>query len=120
MIHKEKNTPSFTLMATGSEVQLALDVAKELEKRGKSVRVVSMPCWELFENQTEEYRNTVLGGDLGTRVSIEAGVSMGWERYIGPEGVAICMDSFGRSAPMSDIAEEFGFTVDSILSRILK
>ena len=119
IIHKEKNPCEFCLFATGSEVQLALDVAAELEKRGKSVRVVSMPCWELFEGQPEDYRKSVVGGDLGKRVSIEAGVSMGWERYIGPEGVSICMESFGLSAPQSDLATEFGFTVDSILSRIL-
>ena len=120
IIHKEKASPDFTLIATGSEVQLALDVTEELEKKDKSVRVVSMPCWELFEKQSADYKQSVLGGDLGQRVSIEAGVEMGWERYIGPEGIAICMEGFGLSAPISDLAQEFGFTVDSILSRILK
>lgn len=119
IVLKEKGKCDFCLFATGSELQLALDVATELGKRGKNVRVVSMPCWELFEKQKDEYKQSVLGGDLGKRVSIEAGVAMGWERYIGPEGIAICMDTFGLSAPMSDLAAEFGFTVDSILSRIM-
>ena len=119
IVKKEAEKCDFTLLATGSELQLALDVAEELKKRGKDVRVVSMPCWELFEQQPDDYRESILGDDLGKRVSIEAGVSMGWERYIGTEGIAICMEGFGLSAPMSDLAQEFGFTVDSILSRIL-
>jgi len=119
IVQKEKQKCDFALFATGSELQLALDVADELEKRGKDVRVVSMPCWEIFEAQNCDYKKAVVGGDLGQRVSIEAGVSMGWDRYIGPEGIAICMESFGLSAPQSDLANEFGFTVDSILSRIL-
>jgi transketolase len=110
----------FTFFATGSELSLALDTAIALEKAGKSVRVVSMPCWELFEEQSEEYKNSVVGGDLGQRVSVEAGVSMGWAKWIGRDGISICMDEFGASAPQSDLAEEFGFTVDAILHRLLK
>jgi len=116
---RETSSPQFTLMATGSELALALDVALALEKRGKSVRVVSMPCWEIFEEQSEEYRKSVIGGNLGKRVSIEAGVSFGWNKWIGPEGIAISIETFGESAPHSDLAIEFGFTVDSILGRIL-
>ena len=119
ILKKETGKCDFVLMATGSEISLAMDVAKELEKRDKSVRVVSMPCWELFEEQTPEYRNKVLGGNLGTRVSIEAGVSLGWHKWIGPEGIAICMEGFGASAPAGDLAQEFGFTVDAILERLL-
>jgi len=116
---KETRPCDFVLMATGSEVSLAMDVAKELEKRDKSVRVVSMPCWELFEKQSQEYKDSVLGGNLGRRVSIEAGVSLGWHKWIGLEGIAICMETFGASAPPSDLAQEFGFTVDAILERLL-
>lgn len=119
IVKKEKGKADFALFATGSEVSLAMDVAASLEKMGKNVRVVSMPCWELFEKQSEEYRKSVVGGDLGKRVSIEAAVGMGWERYIGVDGVCVCMESFGASAPASDVANEFGFTVDAILSRLL-
>jgi transketolase len=119
IIKREKSKPDYTLFATGSELHLALDVAEALEKREKDVRVVSMPCWEIFELQDETFRNQVTGGDLGIRVSIEAGVELGWHKYIGSDGIAIAMDSYGASAPASALAEEFGFTVDSILERIL-
>ncbi len=119
ILQKEKAKADFTLFATGSELHLALDVAEDLEKRGKDVRVVSMPCWEIFELQADDYRNSVIGGDLGKRVSIEAGVDLGWHKYIGIDGIAICMDGYGASAPASALEEEFGFTVDSILERIL-
>ncbi|MBM3192128.1 MAG: transketolase, partial [Chlamydiae bacterium] len=119
ILKKEPRPCDFVLMATGSEVSLAMDVAKELEKRDKSVRVVSMPCWELFDKQPQEYKDEVLGGDLGQRVSIEAGVSLGWHKWIGMEGIAICMETFGASAPAGDLAQEFGFTVDAILERLL-
>ncbi len=119
IVKKETSKPDYTLIATGSELHLALDVSKELEKLGKSVRVISMPCWELYENQPADYKEETLGGDLGKRVSIEAGVDMGWHKYIGLDGIAICMESFGLSAPYLELAKEFGFTVDSILERIL-
>lgn len=119
IVKKETTKPDYTLLATGSELSLAVDVSIALEKLGKSVRIVSMPCWELYEQQSTDYKQSVLGGDLGQRVSIEAGVDQGWHKYIGINGIAICMDSFGASAPYQDLAKEFGFTVDSILERIL-
>ncbi len=111
--------PDFTFFATGSEVSLAIDVADALTKRGKAVRVISMPCWCVFEQQSDAYKQTIIGGDLGKRVSIEAGVSMGWAKWIGHEGLSISIDTFGASAPQSDLAAEFGFTVDAILQRLL-
>ena len=111
--------PDFTLFATGSEVSLALDVSSALEKTGRAVRVISVPCWELFEQQSEEYKQSIIGGDLGKRVSIEAAVSLGWAKWTGLDGIAIAVDSFGESAPQSDVASELGFTVDSILHRLL-
>lgn len=119
IIKKENGEADFTLIATGSEVWLALDVATELEKLGKAVRVISMPCWELFEQQGPEYKKNVLGHNAGRRVSIEAGVSQGWHKYIGSDGIAICMEGYGASAPYRQLAAEFGFTVESILDRIL-
>lgn len=119
IMKKEARKPDFAFFATGSEVSLALDVAAALEKIGKSVRVVSMPCWEIFEKQSDEYKESIVGGDLGQRVSIEAGTSFGWAKWIGHEGIAISIESFGESAPQSDLAAEFGFTVDLIMGRLL-
>ncbi len=119
IIKKESGTPDYTLMATGSELHLAIDVAEALEKIGKHVRVISMPCWEIFEKQSPEYKESIMGGNLGKRVSIEAGVEMGWHKYIGREGITISMSTFGASAPAGALAKEFGFTVESILDRIL-
>lgn len=119
IIKKERNKPEYTLIATGSEVSLALDVAKELEKIGKDVRVISMPCWEIFENQSHDYKASVLGGEIGMRVSIEAGIALGWHKYIGFDGIAISVEGYGASAPQRALAEEYGFTVESILDRIL-
>ena len=119
LVKKGKGAIDFTLFATGSELSLAIDVAKALEERGNGVQVVSMPCFEIFEKQEESYKKKIVGGNLGKRVSIEAGVSQGWHRYIGRDGIAISVDSFGLSAPIGDLAHEFGFTVDAILSRLL-
>lgn len=119
-IVKHATTPAqYTLVATGSELPLALDVARELEKLGKATRVISMPCWELFESQPRAYKKSVFGGECGKCVSIEAGSELGWYKYIGKDGLAISMDTFGASAPASALAKEFGFTVDDILERIL-
>lgn len=120
IVKKESKKPDFCLMATGSELSLAIDVASTLEKRDKSVRVVSMPCFEIFERQSKEYKQETLGGDLGRRVSIEAGVSMGWDKWVGPNGLSISVETFGESAPMSDLQAEFGFNVDAILNRLLR
>lgn len=115
----EGSTPDFTLIATGSELHLAYDVACELEQLGKIVRIISMPSWELFEAQPNAYKEKIFGGELGKRVVIEAGVDQGWHRYIGPNGIAITMHSFGASAPASALAKEFGYDVDHILEEIL-
>jgi transketolase len=119
IVKKESQKAHFTLISTGSELPLAMEVAQELEKLGKPTRVVSMPCTELFDLQPEEYRKSVLGEGIGKRVSIEAAGDMCWYKYIGLDGVAICMESFGASAPAGELAKEFGFTVDAILERLL-
>jgi len=118
IVRKEKKKPDFTLFSTGSELHVALDAADLLEKKGKSVRVVSMPCWALFDQQPSSYRNSVIGGDLGVRVAIEAGSALGWHQYIGLDGIAICMKGFGLSAPAEELAKEFGFTPDAIVQRL--
>lgn len=119
IVKRESRAPDYTLMATGSELSLAVEVAKALENLGKSVRVVSMPCFELFDQQPPEYKQSVLGGKIGKRVSIEAGIAQCWYKYIGLDGIPICMETFGLSAPYKELAKEFGFTVEGILERIL-
>jgi transketolase len=108
------------IAATGSEVCVALGAAKALEQQGKTVRVVSMPCWSYFDAQSAEYRKSVLGGNVGLKVSLEAGVTMGWHKYIGSDGLAIGIDRFGWSAPWKAIAENIGFTPAKIAERIAK
>lgn len=119
IVKKEKGKADFTLFATGSELSLAMETAARLEKMGKHVRVVSMPCWALFEKQSADYKRSIVDGDLGVRVSIEAATDFGWHKYIGREGIAICMEGFGLSAPAADLAQEFGFTADAIVERLV-
>ncbi len=119
IVKKDKEKPDFTIIATGSELWLALDVATALEKQGKSVRVISMPCWEIFEEQDLAYRNSILGGDIGKRVSIEAAVSFGWQKWIGMDGISISVERFGESAPYQALAADYGFTTDAILAKLL-
>ncbi|HEU64396.1 MAG TPA: transketolase [Chlamydiae bacterium] len=120
IVKKEKIKPDYTLFATGSELTLALEVAKELEKaHQKDVRVVSFPCFEIFENESKEYKDKIIKGDLGTRVAIEAGSEMGWYKYIGLNGIAITVNRFGMSAPANKIKEEFGFSVNAIIKKLV-
>jgi transketolase len=119
IVKKEKGKPDFTLFSSGSELSLALDVGNRLEQMGKSVRVVSMPAWAIFEKQNDAYKQSITGGNLGTRVAIEAGSELGWHKYIGMDGIAICMEGFGHSAPAADLAQEFGFTVDAVIERLM-
>jgi transketolase len=110
--------PDVILIATGSEVHLALEAQEKLLAEGIKTRVVSMPSWELFEQQPEEYRREVLPPDVAIRASIEAGVTLGWHRYVGKEGEIIGIDHFGASAPGSVVLKEFGFTSVNILNRV--
>ena len=106
------------LIATGSEVSLACEVAEALEGRGLGADVVSMPCSELFDEQPDEYRADILS-DVALRVSIEAGTTFGWERYVGADGLMIGLDHFGASAPAEVLFETFGFTVEAIVPKIV-
>lgn len=119
LVKEEGDCPDYTLCASGSEVHLAIEVAQSLMALDNRVRVISFPCWELFERQDVEYRESVIGGDLGLRVSIEAGTALGWYKYIGSNGLAIAMDGFGMSGAPNEVAETCGFTVDNIVQRIL-
>jgi transketolase len=106
------------ILATGSEIHPAVGAARRLETDGLKVRVVSMPSWELFERQDPAYRNEVMQGDFRLRVSIEAGASLGWQKYVGPEGLTVSVDTFGASAPPGILADHFGFTDEKICARI--
>lgn len=106
------------LMASGSEVGLAVEAKKELEKEGLSVRVVSMPCMEIFEEQQEEYKETVLPRAVRKRAAIEAGSRISWGRYIGLDGTYITMDRFGASAPAGLLFEKFGFTLENVIDKV--
>ncbi len=110
-----EGTPTLILIATGSEVAVAMDAADELEKSGVSTRVVSIPSTDVFEDQDNAYRDSVLPADVSARVVIEAGVSNCWHRYAGPSGRIIGMDRFGLSAPAGLLFEKFGFTADNII-----
>jgi transketolase len=107
--------PEVILIATGSEVSLALEAHARLTAEGIRSRVVSMPCWELFERQPESYRDTVLPPTVRARVSIEAAAPFGWERYVGLEGVTIGVTEFGASAPGPVVMREFGFTPERVV-----
>ncbi len=108
--------PDLILIATGSEVSLALDAAKLLHADGSAVRVVSMPCWEFFSAQDRSYQDRVLPPSVRARVSIEAGATLGWERWVGSAGVAIGIDHYGASAPAAALAKAFGFTAEHVAS----
>jgi transketolase len=111
----DAEAPELILIATGSEVSLALEAREKLQEEGVPVRVVSMPCWELFEEQSKEYRDEVLPPSVTARLAVEAGVRQGWDRYVGPEGDVVCLDRFGASAPGNVALRELGFNVDNVL-----
>jgi transketolase len=107
--------PRLILIATGSEVSLVLQARETLQQDGIPTRVVSMPCWELFEEQPENYRKEVLPPSVGARLAVEAGVCQGWDRYVGTAGDVICLDRFGASAPGDIALRELGFNVENVL-----
>jgi transketolase len=112
-------SPDVLLVATGSEVSLCVDAAVKLRADGKKVQVVSMPCWELFEEQDEAYKASVL--PAGTkRLVVEAATSFGWHKYMGHDGACICVDRFGVSAPGGLAMEKFGFTVENVVATAKK
>ena len=112
----DESNPELIFLATGSETGLALEVASKMND--KRIKVVSMPCWEIYEQQSQDYKNSLIPQRGALKVSFEAGVTLGWERYVGSNGFSIGIDHFGSSAPASDLAEEFGFTADNVIRKI--
>lgn len=112
--------PDIILMASGSEVSLIVEAAGKLVAEGVTVRLVSFPSWELFKQQPQEYQSTVLPSSIRARLAVEAGISMGWERFVGTEGAIIGIDHFGASAPATTLFKEFGFTVDHVVNNARK
>ena len=100
-------------------MHLALEAAQRLDEQGVHGRVVSMPCWELFEEQPAEYRDEVLPPDVKARVSVEAGVELGWSRWVGSEGDSISIERFGASAPGGTVLDHLGYNVDNVVARVL-
>ena len=113
---ESSSSPDLILIATGTEVSLALAAGRQLAADGTAVRVVSMPCWELFEQQTDEYRDEVLPPEVKARLSVEAGVAFGWKQWVGDGGASISIEHFGASAPGATVLEKFGFNLDNVVS----
>jgi transketolase len=94
-----------------------VDAAAKLAEDGTKVRVVSLPCWEVFDEQSEEYKESVLPSAVTKRLSVEAGISMGWSKYVGAGGASVSIETFGASAPGDKLMQEFGFTVENVVAK---
>ena len=112
--------PDVLLLASGSEVSLALDAAEKLAVEGITSQVVSMPCWKLFERQTQKYKDSVIPPDVKARVGIEAGVEQGWSKWLGDNGIFIGVSTFGASAPAKVCFEKYGITVENVVKEAKK
>ncbi len=110
--------PDAVLLASGSEVALALTAQQQLKSEGVATRVVSMPCWSLFDAQDAGYRDSVLPAGVSKRLAIEAGCSLGWHKYVGADGDVLALDGFGASAPLAALQQEFGFTPEEVVRRV--
>jgi transketolase len=113
----KEGKPKLVLIATGSEVALIVAAAEKLKSEGIAVRCVSMPSWDLFEAQPQSYRDEVLPPDVSAKLAVEMGVTMGWDRYVGPHGDVLGINRYGLSAPAKDLLPEYGFTVDNVVKR---
>ena len=118
VVFETETKPEYLLLATGSEVSLAIEAAKDLDKQGKGVRVVSMPNWFAFEQQSEEYKESVIPKEITKRVAIEMASPLGWHKYVGTEGKVIGIDQFGASAPGDLVVEKYGFPKENVLNQI--
>jgi transketolase len=115
-----KTEPRLILIATGSEVGLAMEAREKLNRMGTPTRVVSMPCWEFFDAQSARYKESVLPASIKARLAIEAGVPLGWHKYIGDHGDTLTVDRFGASAPADDVFRDYGFTVENVVRKAKK
>jgi transketolase len=120
IVQDSSGTPDVILIATGSEVGLAMDASAKLLEQNVSARVVALPCWDIFETQPLAYRESVLPSHIRARVGIEAAASFGWERYVGLDGKTVTLDRFGASAPDSEVFEKLGFNVDNVVKTALE
>jgi transketolase len=116
----KKAAPQLILIATGSEVGLALEAREKLNAAGTATRVVSMPCWEFFDEQSAKYKESVLPKAVTARLALEAGVSLGWHKYVGDHGDTLTVDRFGASAPAEDVFRDYGFTVENVIKKAKK
>ncbi|MCJ0916664.1 transketolase [Mammaliicoccus sciuri] len=119
VVYRSEIEPEYLLLASGSEVSLAVDAAKDIEAQGKGVQVVSLPNWHAFDQQDAEYKASVLPASITKRVAIEMASSLGWHKYIGIEGKVITIDTFGASAPGDLVVEKYGFTKENVLNQVL-
>jgi transketolase len=111
------SSPDLILIGTGAEVGLTLQAGRKLAEEGAAVRVVSMPCWELFEQQPSDYRDEVLPPEVKARLSVEPGVALGWERWVGDRGACVSLEHYGASAPGTTVLEQFGYNLDNVVAR---
>jgi transketolase len=120
MAEAQGGTPQMVLIASGSEVALAIDAYETLTSRGVRSRVVSMPSWDIFESQPQSYRDDVLPAEVKARIAIEQGSVLGWDRYVGPEGLVIGMKTFGASAPLKELQRKFGFEPERVVAAAME
>ncbi|MBN1796150.1 MAG: transketolase [Sedimentisphaerales bacterium] len=113
---KPSDNPDVLLLASGSEVSIALSASESLEKEGIKTQVVSMPCWELFDRQSDEYKESVLPSNVTARIGIEAAVGLGWEKWLGKDGIFIGITTFGKSAPYKELYTDFGITAENVIA----
>lgn len=116
VVKDSNKNPDLLLITTGSEISLSLKAAEQLESEGKNVRVISFPSWEIFEQQSDEYKMKIFPSEIKARVSVEMGVGMGWQKYVGDSGETISIETFGSSAPDKILYEKYGFTVENVVT----
>jgi transketolase len=116
----QKGKPQLILISTGSEISICMQAWENLSSQGVATRVVSLPSWELFEEQPEEYKREVLPPDVWARIAVETGSALGWRQYVGDRGKIIAMHSFGASAPAETSMEKFGFTPENIIAKSME
>jgi len=120
IIADAQGTPDVIILATGSEIHISLEAKRILSEKGVSARVVSMPSWELFENSSKEYQKTIFLSETAARIAVEAGIPMGWERYVGDGGCVIGITRFGSSAPGGTLLQNYGFTAENIVQKAIQ